>query len=156
MSELLPRRTGTLFPSTRLRVTATTHKGKPVSVTTYKEFNRKVFFVYVGGGEKDWLPQGERGWFVIDFSAKRGDGLVIVGPTVMEGSRWSLTVKKGDKGAKDEYGVDILDIEEVWHLAYTNKSVVFSNDVFSVSAKRRGLFFPTPEVHRHSGDNLDK
>ena len=148
----------TIHPTMQWRVKAVTHTGISAPVKTYKVFGKDVLFLYVDGYDNNHLPSIMSGWFAVDCSNKREGVIVLASPMIMEGGLLSLPVRKGEKGTRVEYGFDLLDDkDDIWHLSYTNKSVVFSNHVFSVSATRRGLFSrKTDEVHRHTGDNLGK
>ena len=129
-----------LFPTWQWQVQVGTHTGESIPSKIYKKFGRNLFFLCVEWGE-------DEGWSTMEFCE---DGKVHV--SAAEHPYWYY-ISGGHSGR------NILDpmSKERWHLAYTNKSVVFSNDVYSVSAKRRGLFFrTTPEVHRSTGDGRKK
>ena len=140
-----------LHPTWQWRAKASTHTGTPIPVKPYKELGRNVFLLNVDSGKDKPLGKEYPLWFVMDFSMKGRPVMVEEGPRIDTVADVNFVINRYP-GSNILYGKG-----GGWHLAYTNKSVVFSNDVFSVSAERRDLFFrTTPEVHRHTGDNRGK
>ena len=153
-----------LHPTWRWQVTATTHDGERLSVKPYKMLGRNVFFLRIHDSGDTLDGKKDIRWFAICFPSSRDKRLALEEEQeVLD----DVVVYHTDPGTSPclyypadvgGYGIDILDgkVEECWYLTYSNKSVVFSNSVFSVSAKRPSLAFKTAEVHRHTGDNLGK
>ena len=110
-----------------------------------------MFLLNVDSGKDKQLGEEYPLWFVMDFSTKGTPVIVEECPRIEAVAGVNFVINRYP-------GSDILYGKGGgWHLAYSNKSVVFSNNVFSVSATRRGLFSrKTDEVHRHTGDNLGK
>lgn len=141
-----------LHPTWQWRVKARTHTGDRISVKTYKELGREVFFLRVTSRRNVSLGMEAPRWFVMDFSKEGTDVIVSADPGI-------YTVIGQHLIADQRYGLEIMDkkLEEQWHLAYTgSRYVVFSNNVFSVSAKRGFFVRKRPEVRRSTWESSDE
>jgi len=133
-----------LHRSWQWRVKASTHAGESVPVKTYKMLGRSVFFFRVGGDDVP-IGRGNPRWFAMDTTVTNGVDVYHSDPGTSP-----ILYYPADTGG---YGIDILDgkYEEFCYLTYRRnyigKSVVFSNHLFSVSAKQRVLGLKTVEVH---------
>ena len=148
-----------LIPTTRWQVEAGRHDGKPVSVKTYKMLGREAYFFRVDGGEENPLDSPalltdvykgrSMKWFVIDFpKIKRyaQDDEVRV-------SLMRPDISPYWCAAYGDYAVNIVggkNMPETWWLSYTGDTVVFSNEVFFVSATQKNSGRKPVEVHRQS------
>ena len=165
------RHTRAFSRTTQWKVTARTHSGKWLSTTVYQaRVEKHVFLLHVSDGlttritEK--LPDGDDNplplgrWFTVDFACNadaRGlaypdDPVHVFSPNPEHifpfFSWWYMPPVDG------EHGLDILKryTGEDWHLSYTGDTLVFSNELFSVTMTQKKSDRLPVEVHRSTGD----
>ena len=133
-----------LFRTSRLLVDARFHDGKFLSVESYKLLGRKVFFLHVDGGpeaplDPPWIiPDLARQsrWFAVDFSNDKKQRYETTGEAhvfAMNPERTPYLHFKAAKNYKRDLLGGLLD-GETWWLAHSPDWVVFSNEIFYVSA----------------------
>jgi len=134
------------FKATGWQLEASTHTGQPLSVKPYKTRGQgpegERFYLRIVGGDDTPLSR----WFTLDFSDE--DLGVIVRDTPIHTSSSPRLVNWHP-------GLDITNpkLEEgTWWFSYTGDKMVFSNQVFFVSATQENSGRPPVEMHRSTGD----
>ena len=153
-----------LFPTTRWQVEASTHDGKPLRLETYKMLGRDVLFMRVeGGAEAPLYAEHPRfdfsgmyvRWFAIDFANfKRKYGRAEDNVHVAQWVHMNPSLPLAPYLAhypNEPYGRDILGGTldgETWFLHYTQTSVIFSNEAFSVSVFQTNTPHPPASAYK--------
>jgi len=129
------------FKATGWQLEAGMHTGKPLSVKPYKTRwpERDVIHLHIVDECEISLSR----WFAMDFSDEKEHMVVRDRINILPSPRPHLI--------NWNPGVDILGGKlegEVWWLSYTGDKVVFSNQVFFVSATQENSGRPPVEVHK--------
>jgi len=141
-----------LFSAKQWQVKAGTHSGKPLAVKIYKRLGSEKFYLRIdGGGDAPlcyWPSKRESlRWFTMNFPDDKERIITKEGTSVR-------TFPYPCSRNRDS-GLNILSEKfdgEVWCFSYTGDSVVFSNDLFFVSATQENSGRPPVEVHRSTRD----
>jgi len=142
-----------LISAPQWEVKAGMHTGEAVPVKIYQVKGHEIFFLRVGK-TRDTLPSHLR-WFAMDLSGNRHertwyqfpDDKVHVRMMTPRAFPYLHCQMVG------YFGMDILTGKgDAYWFSYTGDKVVFSNDLFFVSATQENSGRPPVEVHRRTGD----
>jgi len=142
-----------LIPTTRWEVDAIAFSGSPVSVKTYRmlEYDEPLFILVDGGQDNpvyssyydhDYIDGKVYSRRVIDTRTQRwftifiNDDRALITASVHPGTFLNINYNPAS-----DYGIPILNgkHEERWFLSRVNGTVVFSNEVISVSVMKKTL-----------------